>query len=739
MPSPRLTVLGIALLLLVQCITTVGSTENAGSVTVPLPAVGDKGVYTLTRVTLAEDGRHVGPVEAVERFEWLAPARSMTTPGASASAARVFEHATSSGEEARTLREVDFSQGRTLAEAVIDVSQVGSETYYNRTYYRFLDAPTTLGYSTQTPFCGVFLPGVQGASFHLRDEATLFTSSCSLPSLSGIPLLAGTKFRAVEARVVDGIEVMAFVSIPDSRATVWLSSEFPYPIRISLDRSGGAGSEYDLYRLERFDRGGGSTVGTIPLPTTTQLADLAPREAWGPKPVTGTGLSLREAYEAARHGPGSQLQEFLEQHPDAYMAQANYGEILGGPSERREWHFTMTDAREQLLVSVERHRPQGDETRSEHKFGTTSPLVRSPNAGSETYDRITYSTAPIDPEQLPPPPHLVPYQLPTVQSGIEAWRAMGNSSLTTQEGKLWGFSISLERCQYQGDSCDKAKFRMEVGMREVLRTAEGPQLSSSLLILDENGRAIALDETYIWPVPQPASSEVPWSSSTLVATSVVPGSALDALPLSLTATSLVAVILIAVVAWLKWGGIFALYARILPSRDENATRRRLIGVIQSMPGIHRAEVARAAEIPESTARYHLRRLVALGAIVSARSNGFVTYRLRTTDPDEAVGSLFRSKGARAIIESVIVKPGATGRHISSKTGLTPATVTYHLDRMRRSGLLDVERNGKEIHVTLTGMGQDVWQRQLALTEREAHSPTQGRDGCTAVRSEVADS
>lgn len=707
-------------------VTLAGATPGAaasridGELTIPAPAVDDRGIYTLTRVLAQGDTYIAGEERIVERFAWLQPGPQVMPDGSLREASRVFEQVDDDGDNLFSyVRVVDHQTARRIGEARLDVSQAGN-VQYDRTYFQYAQQVPSQGYATDAPFCGLFMPQIQGRSIPLDEDVVLFRSSCSLPRLDGVAPVVGLTFRAVDRDVVGETTATAFVSLPDQRATVWLSPDHAYPLRISLRHAGAADPTFDVYRLTHFDQGVAAAIPTGGGSSAAPIVELAARAPWGPKDDLDAPFTLREALEAADSELGSELRAFRNSHPAAYMSQANYGEVLGGPKDRREWHFTFTDAREQLIVHVEQHTDVKTVTPGAVASAGAPRLLQSADQGT-TYTRISYEAPPIDPEQAPPPPELVPAELPTTLSALRLWETVADPALAARPARLLGFSIFLEKCVDQGRQCDRAHATIDVGHEEVVDGEQGPQLVSSVLRLDERGLLLAVDETYTWPAPAPPSRQIAWATSAIQVDSEVAGSAIGDLAITFGSASLFALAGILAFLWLSKSAIFALYSRLLPSKDESEARRRILRIIEATPGIHTAGVARAARIPEGTARYHLRALHSSGQICVARLHGFRTYQLRGTPPTAALATVFRSAGARSILAAIQARPGTSGRDVALATGLNPATVTYHVARLRRTGIIAAERQGKEMRLHLTTLGGEIWRTRAAATRPDTAS------------------
>lgn len=151
----------------------------------------------------------------------------------------------------------------------------------------------------------------------------------------------------------------------------------------------------------------------------------------------------------------------------------------------------------------------------------------------------------------------------------------------------------------------------------------------------------------------------------------------------------------ALLALLPW----ALYHRIAGADAARApTRRRILDLLHERPGLGAAEAARVLALDPTTIRYHLRRLAREGLAVEhgvpARPRYF------------AAGSVAPAQRARhcatdarrRVLDAVAAAPGLTPTVLARGLALARPTVSWHVGRLARDGLVVVERAGREVRV-----------------------------------------
>lgn len=126
------------------------------------------------------------------------------------------------------------------------------------------------------------------------------------------------------------------------------------------------------------------------------------------------------------------------------------------------------------------------------------------------------------------------------------------------------------------------------------------------------------------------------------------------------------------------------------------TRESIAEHIRRKPGITFRQLARELGLGIGTVQYHLYHLEKEGRIVSFRAN-----RKRYLFPNdfnekyEALMAAISTATQRKIL--LLISKGQTNLNdIASSLGLTPATISYHMKRLEKLGLVERHRHGKYV-------------------------------------------
>lgn len=148
-----------------------------------------------------------------------------------------------------------------------------------------------------------------------------------------------------------------------------------------------------------------------------------------------------------------------------------------------------------------------------------------------------------------------------------------------------------------------------------------------------------------------------------------------------------------------------------PRGLELENRRRIVALVHACPGIHLREVVRELEMPYGTAEYHLRVLEDLGLLRAVEEDNYRRYFEQDVAPrDRRVMGLMRKRPVRAVVLALLERGPASHHDLALASQLKPSTLSYHLERMERAGLIERRHEGAYTIVSLAE--PDLVQRLL---------------------------
>jgi len=125
---------------------------------------------------------------------------------------------------------------------------------------------------------------------------------------------------------------------------------------------------------------------------------------------------------------------------------------------------------------------------------------------------------------------------------------------------------------------------------------------------------------------------------------------------------------------------------------ENDNRRRILETIKSNPGIHFRGVCAALSMQIGVTQYHLQTLEKFGLVKSQKDGKFMRYYERNDVTGEKTMAILATSTRR--IEKEIMAMLVSGvdarktfKEVSRSTGVSMPAVTWHVNRMKKVGLL----------------------------------------------------
>ncbi|WP_406660455.1 winged helix-turn-helix transcriptional regulator [Methanolobus sp. ZRKC3] len=134
------------------------------------------------------------------------------------------------------------------------------------------------------------------------------------------------------------------------------------------------------------------------------------------------------------------------------------------------------------------------------------------------------------------------------------------------------------------------------------------------------------------------------------------------------------------------------------------TRKRIFEAIQEFPGIHLRELERKLGIAVGNLQYHLHYMEEHNIISSLREEQHVRYFVRDRILDESdknILSLLRRKACRHILVHLMKMPGMNNKELASAIGLSPSTISWHLNKLIAAGILEKKKCGRTSKYEIT--------------------------------------
>ena len=128
-------------------------------------------------------------------------------------------------------------------------------------------------------------------------------------------------------------------------------------------------------------------------------------------------------------------------------------------------------------------------------------------------------------------------------------------------------------------------------------------------------------------------------------------------------------------------------------------RKRITEYIRRNPGVHFRQISRDLELAIGQLDFHLNALIKGEVLVKEVVAGNTRYyvRDRFSKDERKAMSVLRREIPRGIVLFLMDSPGSTPTVILENFNFTSATLSYHLKRLERCGILEASQEGRERH------------------------------------------
>jgi len=133
------------------------------------------------------------------------------------------------------------------------------------------------------------------------------------------------------------------------------------------------------------------------------------------------------------------------------------------------------------------------------------------------------------------------------------------------------------------------------------------------------------------------------------------------------------------------------------------TRQRIFNLIEQNPGLHFREIQRRTNLAVGSLQYHLDYLVKKNLIKIEKRGKFTRYYTSggpQLGESQATMSLLRQESLRKIVIFLLTNRRVNNTKIADALGLSPSTVSWHLEKLTTAGIIEKKRKGRKIFYKL---------------------------------------
>lgn len=130
-------------------------------------------------------------------------------------------------------------------------------------------------------------------------------------------------------------------------------------------------------------------------------------------------------------------------------------------------------------------------------------------------------------------------------------------------------------------------------------------------------------------------------------------------------------------------------------------RDSVLAAIRDAPGCSSADLREKTGLHHATLRYHLTVLEKEERIISRKAGHMYYYfqngsSLSRTDTIRM--TLCKNPTTEKVLGLIEKEPGISGTVLAARAGITPGTLTWHLGRLKKNGLITVSRAGRGMQI-----------------------------------------
>lgn len=124
-------------------------------------------------------------------------------------------------------------------------------------------------------------------------------------------------------------------------------------------------------------------------------------------------------------------------------------------------------------------------------------------------------------------------------------------------------------------------------------------------------------------------------------------------------------------------------------------RAAIYEIVEQSPGAYLSEICASVDVTLSTTRYHLNVLEDEGKVTRTTIRGKRRY-YRGHDNDVQLIAALDDEGTKSVLYALARLGKASGMQLAEELERDSSTVSHHLSRLEKTGLIEREREGRTI-------------------------------------------
>ncbi|WP_394697991.1 winged helix-turn-helix transcriptional regulator [uncultured Methanolobus sp.] len=139
-----------------------------------------------------------------------------------------------------------------------------------------------------------------------------------------------------------------------------------------------------------------------------------------------------------------------------------------------------------------------------------------------------------------------------------------------------------------------------------------------------------------------------------------------------------------------------LLGKVADNKGEK-NKQKILSYVTDNPGCAEYDLLKNLGMKRGTFRYHSGKLELSNMLVLFRQGRFISYFRNTPSVENNGFSLYsysKNETRKNVFETIIEKPGVTGKELSAKLGVDKSTIHWHINKLKEENAICCEKHGR---------------------------------------------
>jgi predicted transcriptional regulator len=145
------------------------------------------------------------------------------------------------------------------------------------------------------------------------------------------------------------------------------------------------------------------------------------------------------------------------------------------------------------------------------------------------------------------------------------------------------------------------------------------------------------------------------------------------------------------------------------NKQGSGIRERILKFITEHPGTHLRQIKRELNLAMGVIQYHLHVLERERKVLSRRTGIYRRFYASLIFGDSQISILgvLSQEVERELVLYLIQNPGATQKDVAEFANVSPATIHWHIKKLKESGLVEAKHEGTFVRYSVNGDNEEI--------------------------------